>query len=128
MLILAGLTMAVSIIVLASITSNLASLSTPSDAAGFSLDSEHIEIRKKFGMALKECMDDDFQNNINNNNWVKTKFDYTADTFTFIEMKHNFYFAAVYIGVNTAENGVVALLTLADGDECIQEEVDYYIQ
>jgi len=131
LLLIAGITLSISIITLSSVAVNLSSISLPVEKS-LTLKSEYDNIRKEFGIALKDNLKDKIGLG-SSDEIIKAYFNDVRNTFVFyIESFYDVYFDAEldedflkYYNLPISEIRVT--ITLSNEDEYIKEVVSYYI-
>lgn len=129
LLLLAGIFLSVAIVSLASVMVSLANADVSIDKTSF-IKSDYDNVRKEFGMALKDKISDkiDYKNP---EPLIIVYFEDIRDTFVFfIESLNGNYFDAEYKGLtytNGKVSGVICFIELGNGKEFVSEAVTYDI-
>jgi len=123
----AGIFLSVSIVALASVMVSLANADVSIDKTTF-IKSDYDNVRKEFGMALKDKLKGKLDNN---DEFIRTYFEDIRDTFVyFIESMNGNYFDAEYIDKTYSygePDGIVCIIKFSNGKEFVKEQVSYDI-
>jgi hypothetical protein len=127
---LGGVVMTIAIISLGIVSVSLSDIGKSIDTRSFIL-SDFQNVRKEFGIALKDNIQGLLNYDEDNvKNMVESVFNDIRDIFIFTMGTHGLYFNAEYDDMTkTGGNldGLIAHLSLSNGDEYISEEVRYYL-
>ena len=143
MIMLMGVTLAVSVFVISSIATEISDLDVVvSSSRSTSLVPEFLYLKEAFGTALNydlvsisinpSTSESSFYGDIKS---INASFDRTKNSFYVIEMKHDIFFEAVlnnyWWDSNLTDEGHIynidVTLSLDDGETCITQDVIYYI-
>jgi len=130
LLLLGGIMISIILIASASIAISLSNISIPLDKTS-SIKTDYDNIRKEFGIALKDNINQYLLtfDSVNALKLTKIHFEDIKNTFVFfIENFNDNYFDAEIVNDDWKDDvtGVITVkLTLSDSDETIQEEVVY---
>ena len=125
-----GVIITIAILGFGVVITSLSDVTETIDKESFLLD-EYNNIRKEFGMVLKQNLEGAIDNDYLSLEAINFYFNDSMDILVFIESSHGIFFDAelvrlTYKGENI--NGLTARLTLSNEYDYISEEVDYYIE
>ena len=124
LLLIAGITICVLIIVSSAATVSMVGTFIPIDKS-LSIKTEYENVKEKYGLALQDHLEGRLQT-ADVNYW----FNITKSLFSYAEARHHYFFDAQLVGLTSisADNdGLIVIITLSNENDFISEEVEYYI-
>ena len=125
LLLIAGISICVLIIVSSAATVSMVDSFVPTDKTS-SIKTEYDNVRNKFGLALQDHLEGKLET-ADVNYW----FDITNNLFSYALARHNYYFNAVLVDTISSngdnDDSIIVILNFSNKNDCITEQIEYYI-